>query len=346
MAPVNTAVIGLGMFGALQARVYAESPLAELEAVASRSSERGREIGERFGARWYTDWREMLDKETDVQAVSIANRDSEHMEPAVACAEAGKDIFLEKPMAPSLEEADTIIAAVNRAGVRMMVNFTLHFHPTYLAAYERVQGGEIGEVLTMFGRRNATRMEAYEGQPVPYSRWTDVLISTGIHELEALTWYAGSQVQRVFGESVSHFRSDIQGDAAYMALLKFDSGAIGSLESSWIHPPTVPAGLSSQFDIIGSRGSIHLGNVNGALLICNEERAYHPDVSYWPVLGDRAVGALRESMTHFLTCLHEDREPSVGGEEGRLAVQLVLAIQESSRLGRPVEILSGASRGG
>ena len=119
---VKTAVVGLGMFGALHAQVYAESPLAELGAVMSCSAERAREIGERFGARWYTDWREMLAKEKEVQAVSIANRDAEHKEPAIACAEAGKDILLEKPMAPTLEEADEVIAAVERAGVRMMVN--------------------------------------------------------------------------------------------------------------------------------------------------------------------------------------------------------------------------------
>ena len=192
---VNTAVIGLGMFGALQAQVYAESPLAKLQAVVSRSSERAREIGERFGARWYTDYRDMLEREGDVQAVSIATRDAEHKESTIACAQAGKDIFLEKPMAPSLEEADAMIAAVEKAGVRMMVDFTLHFDPTYLAAYERIQAGEIGDVLTMFARRNGTQSAGYPGQPVPYSEWTDILISTGIHELELMTWYADAPVR-------------------------------------------------------------------------------------------------------------------------------------------------------
>ena len=335
---VKTAVIGLGMFGALHAQVYAESSLADLQAVVSRTPERAREIGERFGANWYTDYREMLAKEKEVQAVSIANRDAEHREPAIACAEAGKDILLEKPMAPTLEECDAMIAAVEGAGVRMMVNFTLHFDPTYRAAYEQIQGGEIGQVLTMYARRNGTRGGGYPGQPIPYAQWSDILISTGIHELEAMTWYADSKVRRVYGESVKHLPREIKGDDAYMALLKFESGAVGNLESSWIQPLTAPAGLNSQFDILGDKGSIHIGNVNGALLLCTEERAFHPDVSYWPVLWGQAVGTLRESMTHFLTCLLDDEEPCVGIKEGRLAVQLVLAIQESCRSGKPVEI--------
>jgi predicted dehydrogenase len=335
---INTAVIGLGMFGALQAQVYAESPLAELRAVVSRTPERAREIGERFGANWYTDFREMLEKEKEVEAVSIANRDAEHKEPAIACAQAGKDIFLEKPMAPTLEEADEIIAAVEKAGVRMMVDFILHFNPTFVAAFERIQAGEIGEVLTMFARRNGSGGRPRPGQPEPYGKWTDILISTGIHELEAMTWYAGSKVKRVYGESEKRLYPDLLGDDAYMALLRFENGAIGSLESSRILPPTEPAGLSSRFDIVGTRGCIYIENVNKTIAVCTEERYYHPDVSYWPVLRSQAVGDLRESMTHFLKCLLEDREPSVGAKEGRLALQLVLAIQESCRTGQPVAI--------
>ena len=335
---VNTAVIGLGLFGALQAQVYAESPLAELKAVVSRSTERARDIGERFGANWYTDYREMLEAEKEVSAVSIANRDAEHREPAIACAEAGKDIFLEKPMAPTLEEADDIIAAVERAGVRMMVDFTLHFDPTYLAAYERVRGGEIGQVLTMFARRNGTTSAGYPGQPLPYSQWTDILISTGIHELEAMCWYADSPVNHVYGESVRLPDRESTGDDGYMALLRFDSGAVGSLESSALLPPTEPAGISSRFDIVGTRGCIYIEHVNSTLLVCTEEKCYHPDVSLWPVLRGQAAGTLRESMRHFLTCLLQDREPSVGATEGRLSLQLVHAVQESCRTGCVVQI--------
>ena len=330
---INAAVIGLGMFGALQAQVYAESPLAKLKAVVSRTPERARQIGERFGANWYTDYREMLEAEKEVQTVSIANRDAEHQEPAIACAEAGKDIFLEKPMAPTLEEIDEIITAVEKNGVRLMVNFSLHFDPTYLAAYERIQAGEIGEVLTMFARRNGTTLGAQH-----YGQWSDILISTGIHELEAMTWYAGSRVKRVYGESVKVLSSDLDKDDAYFALLKFDSGAMGNLESGWLLPPTEPARLDSRFDIVGSKGCIYIENVNKRMMVCNEGGCHHLDLAYWPVLGGQAVGTLRESLTHWLSCLLEDREPIVGAKEGRLAVQLVLAIQESCRQGKPVEI--------
>lgn len=330
---VNVAVIGLGMFGALQAQVYAESPLAQLKAVVSRTPDRARQIAEKFDARWYTDYHDMLEKEKDLQCVSVVNRDAEHKEAAIACAQAGKDIFLEKPIAPSLEDADKIIAAVQKAGVRVMVNFALHFNPVYRAAYERIQAGEIGDVCTMFARRNGTIKGAAH-----YGQWSDILISTGIHELELMTWYAGSPVKRVYGESVKHSGHNLLGDDAYFALLRFTSGAIGSLESSWLLPPTEPAGLNSRFDIVGTKGCIYIGNVNHPLFVCTAEKNFYPDTSYWPVLHGRPVGDLRESMHHFLSCLLEDREPVVGLKEGRLAVQLVRAIQESCKKGRPIEL--------
>ena len=100
MAKVNTAVIGLGMFGALQAQVYAESPLAELKAVVSRTPERAREIGERFGAHWYTDFDEMLDKEKEVNAVSIANRTQSTRRRPSPAPRRGRTSFWKSPWRP------------------------------------------------------------------------------------------------------------------------------------------------------------------------------------------------------------------------------------------------------
>lgn len=79
----------------------------------------------------------MREKE-GLEAVSISNRDGDDMEPAIACARAGRHILLEKPMAPSVEEADAIIAAVEQAGIKMMVNFINRFAPYHVPAYEAI----------------------------------------------------------------------------------------------------------------------------------------------------------------------------------------------------------------
>jgi len=332
MERVKTAVIGVGSFGELHAQAYVDSPLADLQAVVTTTEARVREVGERLGVRWYTDFQEMLEKE-DVDAVSISNRDADHKKPAIACARAGKHILLEKPMAPTVEEADDIIAAVEEAGVKMMVNFICRFEPNYLAAHEAIQRGEIGKVISIFGRRNITR-EAID----TYGKWTDILISAGIHEIDAMSWYANSKVGRVYGESARFSVSQEQEDNVFMALLRMENGTIGNLETSWSLPPTHPTWLEFRMDIVGTKGVIFIDNANKGMLISTEEECTHPEVTYWPVHRGRVGGALREAVSDFLECILEDREPMVGAAEGRHSLEVAMAIKESCGTGKPVQI--------
>jgi len=117
----------------------------------------------------------------------------------------------------------------------------------------------------------------------------DTLISTGIHELKAMTWYAGSKAKHVYGESVKVLSSDLGKDDAYFALLRFDSGAVGNLESGWLLPPTELARLDSRFDIVSSKGCIYIENANKRMMVCNDEGYQHLDLAYWPVPGRRSV---------------------------------------------------------
>lgn len=335
MNKLRVGVIGVGIIGAMHAQVYAESPLCELVALAEPLPARAAEMGARFGVRTYSDYNAMLASE-QLDVVSVANRDVDHAAAAVAVARAGVHLLLEKPIAPTLAAADAIIAAIEQAGVKSMINFTLRFDPTYIDAYERIQQGEIGQVMTMFGRRIGTVLGAQY-----YGPWTDILISTGIHELDAMCWYSGSRVKHVYGEAAKGVHQGIRGDDGYMVLLRFANGAIGNLETSWLLPTTYAPGLGSRFDIVGQRGGIFIENVNERIAICTEQKFYHPDVAYWPVQRGQAVGALRNSLTHFLTCIHTNQQPIVGVHEGREALRLVLAIQESCQTGKVVYLAEG-----
>ncbi|MGQ9584266.1 MAG: Gfo/Idh/MocA family protein [Anaerolineae bacterium] len=330
---IKTAVVGLGMFGALHAQAYTEHPLSELQAVVSGTASRAQELGDRFSVRWYTKVEDMLQREKELDAVSIVNRDADHRRVAIACARAGKHILLEKPMAPTLQEADEIIEAVEKAGVTMMVNFSRHFSPPFIAGYERLRAGEIGQVESMFARRHGTIAGARH-----YGQWSDMLISTGIHDIDTMVWYAGCKVKRVYGESEKRLTQGLKGDDVYMALLRFEDGAIGSLECSWILPANAPAKLRGRWGVIGTNGAIYIGGVNESIAIIADKGYTHPDISMWPVLHGRVEGTLRRAIDHFLTCLVERRKPIVGAAEGRYTLQLVLAIQESCRTGKVVEV--------
>ena len=124
MRKTGFGVIGTGIVGgAWHAHVYHHMPKSELVAVCDLNGERAREIADRYGVQHvYTDYRELLARD-DIAAVSIATPDFAHRDIAVAAARAGKHILVEKPLATTVEDAEAILAAVDEAGVKLMVDF-------------------------------------------------------------------------------------------------------------------------------------------------------------------------------------------------------------------------------
>lgn len=329
MDKVKVGVVGVGAFGIRHAQVYAESPLAELQAVVRRNEQKAREAAERFGVRWYTDVEELLANES-LDAVSITTRTHQHMEPAVLCANAGKHILLEKPMASTLEEADAIIGATDEAGVKLLINSTVRFDPRYATTYERIRRGDIGEPVTFSARRVGLLERALDS-----ADWNDLILGTGIHEIDLVIWYSGSEVKHVYAEAETRYTADQGLEDAVFSLLRFENGAIGCIENSWLLPPGSPRWIDSRMDVVGTKGSIHIDGYQG-LEVVTSERFELPDILNWPVIRGEVGGNLREVITYFLRCVLEDTQPQPGGREGREALAVALALKQSCATGRPV----------
>src|SRR5690606_4209274 len=119
MERVGVALIGAGVFGERHAQAYSRHHAVEFVAVCDLNEERARAVAEHYGAHYATgDYRALL-ADPAVRAVSIALPDHLHREVAVAAAEAGKDILVEKPLATTVEDAEAIVAAAERAGVKL-----------------------------------------------------------------------------------------------------------------------------------------------------------------------------------------------------------------------------------
>ena len=123
---------------------FQEDGRCEVVAIAARDEQRLRDVAGRFRIpRFYTDWRAMLDAE-ELNAVTVASPPALHREMAVAALEQGLDVLIEKPLAPTLEDVDAIVAAADRSGRIAMVQQTLRYNPTFWRAAELVRAGEIG----------------------------------------------------------------------------------------------------------------------------------------------------------------------------------------------------------
>jgi UDP-N-acetylglucosamine 3-dehydrogenase len=122
-----------------------------------------------------------------------------------------------------------------------------------------------------------------------------------------------------------------------LALLQFPGGLIASLEASWILPESHGRGLDARFDAVGTAGALYLDGSGGSVVVAHE-RVEKPALWYVPELFGERAGILRDEILHFLRCVREDRAPIVTGQDGKAAVQVACAIQESYQTGDPVEV--------
>jgi predicted dehydrogenase len=184
MERVGFGVIGAGLFGENHAVVYSRLPGVELVAVCDQNEERAREVAERYGARaYYTDYEKVL-ADPEITAVSIATPDFAHAEIALAAAQVGKHILCEKPLATTVEEAQAIVDAAARAGVKLMVDFHNRVNPPFAAAREQVRSGAIGTPAYGYARLSNTTFVPLE--MLSWANRTSALYFLGSHAVDIM----------------------------------------------------------------------------------------------------------------------------------------------------------------
>ena len=152
--PERVAVIGLGWFGEKHCEALAAIPGVELYALCTRTVKRLRDVADRFGVEHTsTDYRELLE-DPSVDAVSVVTMWDQHAAPTLAALEAGKHVFLEKPMASTMDDARAIVAAAEAAAGSFMVGHICRFNPRYAAAHREIAAGRIGRIVSLYARRN------------------------------------------------------------------------------------------------------------------------------------------------------------------------------------------------
>lgn len=332
MIPLRAAVVGVGMIGSLHARTYREHPRAELVGVFDRDEARARLVAAECETRWYPNVDALLARERP-DMVSIATPEHERHAPAVACARAGAHLLLEKPLAPTLASADALIAALRPFDVTIMVNFLLRSDPRYLRAKAAIRDGVVGEPCTLFARRRGTALGAEI-----YGPWTDLLMSTAIHDLDAMAWLTDSRVQRVHAEGVVKRCAEWGHEDAVAAVLRFTNGAIGLLETSWVLPSSAPAPVDASLQVVGTGGAIFIEGSNHGMAILDRDSYRLPDLAHWPVGRSGVEGDLRASIDHFIDCVVTGSDPVMGLDGARDAQEIVAACKASLRTGMPVEL--------
>jgi len=334
---VKWAVIGLGWFGEKHCEALAGLPNAELYALCTRTKSRLDEVAAKFGVQHiYTDYHELL-ANPEVEALSVTTMWDQHTAPALASIKAGKHVFLEKPMASTMEDCAAIVRTANASDKFFMVGHICRFNPRYAAAKREIESGAIGRIVSLYARRNIPA--AVGAQVLPK---IGPIIGDGVHDTDLMLWYTGSSIQTAYAQSLN-VRGMKYPDLGW-TMYRFDSGAIGVCENVWFLPDKTAFQIDERMEIIGTEGSIHIHETHPNFSVASKDGWRSPDTTYWPELHGLRAGALRAELDYFLTCIIENKRPTViSPEESLRAVEACLAAEESSSTGRVVRL--GASAG-
>lgn len=342
MEKLTFAVIGAGFMGSNLARVGAALPYARCVGVADLDEGRAQELAAQCGAPAYRDYETMLARERP-DAVIVATPETHHREPAVAAAQAGCHLLVEKPLAASLEDADAILGACGQAGTKLMTGYILRFEPAYALIQSAVAEGTIGRFLSAYARRNAGIREARR-----LGGRCSVLVYLAVHDVDQILWYHPAPVARVYARGLRGRVWEELGVHDYTwTQVEFADGALAVVESGWGLPeewaawqrPSGWGGFGDvQMHVVGTEGVLNLNLTPMDLQGCDREGWKFPDTRHWPQMHGRLAGAVKLEVEHFFECVMEDREPLVTGMDGRRSLEIVLAAERSIEEDAPVRL--------
>ncbi|MCB1062486.1 MAG: Gfo/Idh/MocA family oxidoreductase [Verrucomicrobiae bacterium] len=330
MKTIKWAVIGVGRFGKIHARVLSTLPGSELVALSNRNPERLAEAAAEFGIdRAYTDYREIL-ADPEIDAVSITTHWQDHHEVALAALASGKHVLLEKPMAATSEQCLDLLRATESAKGFLMVGHICRFDTRATLAKEAIAAGRIGRIVSMHARRNLPK--------APGSIRLDKispLIGDGIHDADLMMWFMDAAPTEVYGRNVTvenHRYPDLG-----WAMLHFGTEAIGVIETVWCLPETVPTVIDAKMEVIGTEGKLTIDCAETGLSITDAQGTKMPDTVYWPMQHGRQIGALERELAYFAQCIRTGTAPSVvTPREAARALAVMEAAGLSSEKRQPV----------
>lgn len=345
MGEYGFGVVGAGVIGAFHAAAIAMVPGARLVAVTDVDTGRAREFAARYGCVAAADL-DALTGWDDVDVVAVCVPSGRHAEVGVRAAAAGKHLVVEKPIDVSLDAADRLIAATAAAGVTVSVISQHRFDPGVVALRRLIDDGALGRLLLGQASTKWWRSQEYYDSAGWRGTWAmdgGALMNQGIHYADLLRWCLGP-VAEVSALTVTQAH-EMEAEDCALATVRFTSGAVGTITAT----TSVVPGFPERLEISGTEGSAVV--VDG-VLVYREARAGAGGVAESGGSGgvagsegsaaanaaDLNVRAHAAQLADFVAALDEGREPAVTAADARATLQLVCAVYQSGREGRPVTL--------
>lgn len=330
---VKIAVIGAGIWGENHAMAFSTYPLVEVSCIGDLNAKRAKALAEKIGCDYTTKLSEIA--ASDVDAVSIATPDYAHRDPAIQMIKAGKHVLIEKPLTTDVAEAKEIVAAANKAKVKLMVDFQLRWHPNYMGAKATFESGAAGKPIMGYARLSdtihvPTEMLSWGARSGP--EW--FLFP---HTMDIVRWIIQEEPQEVYARGRKEVLAGMGIDCydAVQAMVQFDKAFV-TFETCWIIPNSFPTVVDNRLTLYGSKGAVEI-NYDPSIWIATD-RFHHPFSSHAITRYGKPFAHYYESIRYFADCVANDITPEPSGQDGLVATAMIVASVKSLAEGRAVKM--------
>jgi predicted dehydrogenase len=343
------AIVGCGMIARFHARALQDVAGTQLVALVSRTPANAQKLMENVSARCdvYTDLQPVMARK-DVHVVIVTTPSGAHLEPAVAAAQAGKHVVVEKPLEVTLERCDRMIDACDKNRVKLCTIFPSRFGDANQALKAAAQAGRFGRLTLGETTCKWWRPQSYYDE----GGWKGTkaldgggaLMNQAIHNVDLLSWMMGP-VSHIIGLTSTLAHEHIEVEDTAVACLRFKNGALGVIQAATSAYPGLPKTIA----IHGDKGSavIEQDDLVRWEFSPETEEDRHIRDRFAQKTGASGGSSNPAAISHvgharqladFVQAIESGRFPLVDGRDGRRAVEIILAIYRSAASGRVVEL--------
>ena len=325
-------VIGLGRIGTIHAENIKKLSDVELYAVSGVREDHLKNMAKKLGVRKaYKDPYELIE-DPQIDAVLVCSSTDTHADLVIACAEAKKHVFCEKPLSLNLEDVNRMIEAARKNKVILFAGFNRRFDRNFRKVKEVVEKGEIGEpqVLKITSRDP-------EPPPIEYLKVSGgIFLDMTIHDFDMARYIMGKEVEEVFATGSVLIDEEVAkvGDVdTAIVTLKFKDGSLGIIDNS----RKAVYGYDQRLEVFGSKGKASADNVRENTVAITDVSGDHTS-KYLYFFLERYKEAYFEELKTFVKNVMNNEPPAVSGEDGKMAIVLGYAAKKSLKEKRPVKL--------
>jgi predicted dehydrogenase len=340
MKQISIGIIGTGWCGGIRAETCAASPYVSALHLAEIKPERLKEVaGITKPATATSDYRTLLNNSTIDGIIISATPETTHYPMAKESLLSGKHVFLEKPIALELSEADELIALARSKNLLFTIGYSQRFNPKFAYVKRSIDDGTIGQPVSALVSRHITRNL---GNKIGGRIKLSPAAMEATHDIDFVLWcFAPRRPVRVYAQEVRKIMQSTHNvpDCVWI-VVTLDDGCVFTIGAGWVLPPAYPNFSSTWIEMVGTEGSIMVDDTHRDVSLNTMKRGIEFPISTMP--GEKVAhvyaGPMEAETIHFLECLAKGKPPLVTPEHARMVMQVYQAADQSAESGVPIEI--------